>query len=79
MKKYLCIAAVLFLAACGKEYHTKSWYIEHDAERTARFKECENDPAQYLRQGSDCINAKDADGMVVLYGKDAALKSAKGQ
>ena len=79
MKKYLCIAVVLFLSACGKEYHTKDWYIEHDAERAARFKECENDPAQYLRQGSDCINAKDANGLVALFGKDGALKSGKGQ
>jgi hypothetical protein len=79
MKTYLCIAAALFLAACGKDYHTRDWYIEHDIERTARFKECENDPAQYLRQGSDCINAKDANGLVAFYGKEGALKAAKTQ
>lgn len=79
MKKYVCIAAVLFLAGCGKEYHTRDWYVEHDAERVARFKQCENDPAQYWRQESDCINAKDADGMILLYGKEAARKAAKAQ
>ncbi len=70
MKTYLCIAATLLLAACGKDYHTRDWYIEHDAERSARFKECENDPVQYLRQGSDCINAKDANSLVAFYGKE---------
>lgn len=74
MKKYLCIAAVLSLSACGKSYHEKDWYIQHDAEREARVRECENDPAQYLRQGSDCLNAKDANGAVHLFGKEGALK-----
>ena len=55
MKKYLCIAAVLSLAACGKAYHEKDWYIQHDSEREARVHECDNDPAQYQRQGSDCL------------------------
>lgn len=79
MKNCLCVLVACILAACGKEYHTKAWYIEHDTERTTKFKECENDPAQYLRQGSDCLNAKDANAMVTFYGKEAALKATREQ
>ena len=79
MKNLVYILVACILAACGKDYRTKAWFIEHDAERTARFKECENDPAQYLRQGSDCLNAKDASAMVAFSGKDAALKAAHQQ
>ncbi|KVT64560.1 hypothetical protein WK94_04850 [Burkholderia ubonensis] len=79
MKKCLYVLVACVLAACGQEYHTKAWYIEHDAERASRFKVCENDPAQYLRQGSDCLNAKEANAMVAFYGKEAALKAAHEQ
>ncbi|MET3625177.1 EexN family lipoprotein [Burkholderia ambifaria] len=74
MKK-MCFVVVLILSACGKQHQTVSWYIEHDAEREARIRECDNDSAQYLSKGSDCINAKDAFSKITLYGKEAALKS----
>lgn len=79
MKMCVYILAACMLAACGNEYHTKAWYIEHDAERVSRFKACENDPAQYLRRGSDCLNAKEANAMVTFYGKEAALRVAREQ
>lgn len=74
MKK-MCLVAVLLLCACGKQHQTVSWYIEHDAEREARIRECDNDSAKYMEKGSDCINAKQAVSKISLYGKEDALKS----
>lgn len=76
MKKMFFVV-VLLLCACGKQHQTVSWYIEHDTEREARIKECDNDSAQYLSKGSDCINAKDAFSKIALYGKEEALKSLR--
>jgi hypothetical protein len=75
MQNYICIAVLIFLAGCGNSYHKEDWYIQHDAEREARIKECENDPAQYLNKDSDCLNAKDARAGIFLFGgKEGALK-----
>jgi uncharacterized lipoprotein YmbA len=76
MKK-VCLVVLLVLAACGKQHQTVSWYIQHDAERDAKIKECDNDTAQYMVQGSDCMNAKNAVSKISLYGKDDALKSLR--
>jgi hypothetical protein len=79
-KKRFCIIVLLFLAACRKdEYHTVDWYIEHDQERMARFAECETHPVQYLKKESDCINARDGNGIVLAYGKEVALRAVRGQ
>ena len=73
----MCVVILLLLGACGKQHQTVSWYIEHDAERAERIKECDNDAAQYVNQGSDCINAKNAVSKISIYGKEDALKSLR--
>lgn len=80
MKRCFYIFAFFILAACTKQNHAIDWYIEHDAEREARVKECNNDPAEEVRQGSDCVNAQRATGLIGMYGgKSRALTALKNQ
>lgn len=50
----------LFLVGCKEEAKTVDWYIEHDAERQAKFEECANNPAKAEHDG-DCKNAMTAE------------------
>lgn len=70
MKKALVVFPFLFLAACSSKSHpdqTKDWYLQHDAERATRVKECKNDAAQQAT--ADCQNAIAADDQAYALGK----------
>lgn len=71
MKKILAIFVIgMALVGCkdDKVVQTKQWYIEHDAEREARVKVCNNDAQE--RMTADCQNAADAQASVFAFGKD---------
>ncbi|MBZ5763337.1 EexN family lipoprotein [Rhizobium sp. VS19-DR104.2] len=71
MKKALLLAIMLPLAACNQHSErTKSWYLEHTAEREARVRECKNDAAQEAT--ADCRNALDAKAQADTFGTGAA-------
>lgn len=78
MKK-MCFLVVLLLSAC-KQNHPVDWYIDHDAERETRVKECNSDSAEEARPGSDCVNAHRANGLIMRFGsKDNAREALRNQ
>lgn len=78
--KRIIFVVIMLLSACGKESHPVDWYIDHDAERDARVKECNNDSAEAMRPGSDCVNASRASGLIMRFGsKDNAKEALRNQ
>lgn len=76
MKSLLVVFAIaITLVGCKDETtHTKQWYVDHDSERQARVKVCENDASE--RATADCQNAIEADRSVWALGKDPKDNSA---
>ncbi|CAD0362265.1 EexN family lipoprotein [Xanthomonas hortorum pv. pelargonii] len=70
MNKALLLVILLPLAACQQSDRTKSWYLEHTAEREARVVECKDDAA--LTVTADCQNALAAKAQAGTFGTGAA-------
>lgn len=66
MNKTVLLVILLPLAACQQSDRTKSWYLEHTAEREARVVECKDDAA--LTATADCQNALAAKAQAETFG-----------
>lgn len=75
MKHAFYIAAILCLVACGKESHSREWYVQNDVAREARIRECQLDPMLYMEKDSDCRNASDADFVAKRLQKPGGAKA----
>ncbi|MCB5205167.1 EexN family lipoprotein [Neorhizobium sp. T786] len=47
---------------------TVDWYLEHDVEREAMLKRCNNNPGQ-LRSWPDCVNVERANSLITQASK----------
>ena len=62
------IIALVAISACKKEEtFDVDFYLANDAARTAKVKECRNNPGE-LRDSANCINALEALGKKMTSG-----------
>ena len=65
------LLTVLLASACcaanAESGHKKDRYMDHDAERHQRVKECDNDAS--IGMTPDCQNAKAAESEIYAFGK----------
>lgn len=73
MRKYGLLFATVFALAGCKSQHDKTWYMQHDTERSAKVKECNNDAAK--RVTADCENAISADQQKRAFGDTENIKT----
>jgi len=63
----MVVLASAYCVANADTGHKKDWYMDHDAERHQRVKECDNDAA--IGMTPDCQNAKAAESEIYAVGK----------
>lgn len=70
---FVTVALIFFLTGCQtddekstiktpvpvEKIQTVEWYLDHDAERTAKLEECHNNPG-VLKDNANCQNANSA-------------------